>query len=112
IFVPGVSWTSARNWLSSSSNVMDRVVGPKANYVFEVQQYFDKDFTGTQAEAWDPTSVRTTLAGFTNWARERHKRGFLGEFGVGPDQNCLTLLVEMIYFMEENYHACDGCTHS
>jgi len=111
IFVPGVSWTSARNWLSSSSNVMDRIVDPKANYVYEVHQYFDQDFTGTHAECRDPTSVRATLAGFTNWARERHKRGFLGEFGVGPDQNCLTLLEELLKFMEENSDVWVGWTY-
>ena len=111
IFVPGVSWTSARNWVSSSSKIMDRIVDPNDNYVYEVHQYFDQDFRGTHPECRDPTSIRATLVGFTNWARERHKRGFLGEFGVGTDQNCLNLLEELLKFMEENSDVWIGWTY-
>jgi endoglucanase len=81
---------------------MLRIVDPKENYVYEVHQYFDRNFTGTHAECQNPAIGRGTLAGFTNWAREHHKRGFLGEFGVGPDQNCLTVLADVLKFMEEN----------
>jgi endoglucanase len=111
VFVPGVSWTSARNWLKSSADVMRQVVDPKENYVYEVHQYFDQDFRGTRPECRDPTSIRATLTGFTNWAREHHKRGFLGEFAVGPDHNCLDLLDELLKFMEENSDVWVGWTY-
>ena len=116
IFVPGNYWTSARSWLggnhgTQNSEVMLRIVDPKENYLYEVHQYFDRDFSGTHAECQKSEIGRATLVGFTKWAREHHKRGFLGEFGVGPDQNCLALLEDVLKFMEENPDVWVGWTY-
>lgn len=42
------------------------------------------------------------MAVFTNWAIANGKKGFLGEFGGGTSQTCLTAINNMIAHMENN----------
>lgn len=107
IMVPGNGWSSARDWASSkygtpNSRAMLNLVDPGQNYVFEVHQYFNKDFTGAQADCQSVDIGVTSLTPFTNWARDRRKRGFLGEFGVGSDPVCLETLDRVLKFMAAN----------
>lgn len=107
IMVPGNGWSSARDWVGSSygtsnSTVMLDVLDPGRNYVFEVHQYFDRDFTGTHAQCQSEDIGVRTLTPFTRWAREHGRRGFLGEFGVGSDQTCLAALDNVLRFLADN----------
>ncbi|HWP26986.1 MAG TPA: glycoside hydrolase family 5 protein [Xanthobacteraceae bacterium] len=107
ILVPGNGWSSARDWLSSkygipNSRAMLKVMDPAKNYVFEVHQYFDRDFTGTHAECRSVDIGERTLTPFTLWARKHRKRGFLGEFGVGRSPTCLENLDRVLRFMAAN----------
>ena len=116
ILVPGNGWSSARDWMSAkygtpNSNVMLNVVDPGENFVFEVHQYFDRDFTGTHADCQSLDIGVTTLTPFTRWAREHRKRGFLGEFGAGSSPMCLDALDRVLKFMAANNDVWLGWTY-
>jgi endoglucanase len=116
VLVPGNGWSSARDWTSSmygtpNSKVMSKIVDPDRNYVFDVHQYFDKNFTGVQGDCQSNKIAIETLAPFTEWARRKKKRGFLGEFGVGPSPSCLTVLDHVLKFMAKNNDVWMGWTY-
>lgn len=107
IFVPGNGWTGAHSWLSSrygapNSDVMLGVIDPANNYVYEVHQYLDSNYSGTHPACRSETVGVDTLQLFTQWARQNKKRAYLGEFGVGTDTVCLNALNAMLAFIDEN----------
>jgi endoglucanase len=107
VFVPGNGWTGAHSWLSRSygtpnGDTMLGVVDPANNYVYEVHQYLDSNYSGTHPECRSETVGVDTLRAFTQWAREHKKRGYLGEFGAGADPSCLAALGAMLKFMDDN----------
>lgn len=116
ILVPGNGWSSARDWMSGkygtrNSQVMLNVVDPSENFAFEVHQYFDHNFTGTHADCQSDEIGVTSLTPFTEWAREHHKRGFLGEFGAGANPICLDALDRVLKFMAVNNDVWLGWTY-
>jgi endoglucanase len=116
ILVPGNGWSSARDWMSlkygtPNSNVMLNVVDPGENFVFDVHQYFDRDFTGTHADCQSLDIGVRSLTPFTQWAREHRKRGFLGEFGAGSNPECLKALDRVLQFMAANNDIWLGWTY-
>jgi endoglucanase len=106
IFVPGTNWTGARTWTAGTgandNRVMLGVVDSGNNYAYEVHQYLDSDFSGTHATCQSTTIGATSLQDFVSWLRTSGKHGFLGEFGGGPDQTCLTALDGMMTAIESN----------
>lgn len=107
ILVPGTGWTSAHGWTgrkygTPNSVVMLNVVDPANNNVFDIHQYFDRDFSGTHRECQSANIGVASLKTFTQWARDHRKRGFLGEFGAGSSQTCLDALDRTLNFMAEN----------
>jgi endoglucanase len=107
ILVPGNGWSSARSWVDDdygtpNGEVMLNVADPDNNFVYEVHQYFNDDFTGRNADCQSVDIGIKTLTPFTEWARKHRKRGFLGEFGVGSSRTCLNALDRVLRFMNEN----------
>lgn len=107
VFVPGNGWTGAHSWRSRSygtpnADVMLGVVDPADNYVYEVHQYLDSNYSGTKPECRNETVGMTTLKAFTDWLRQHNKRGYLGEFGAGADPTCLAALDGMLKFLGDN----------
>ncbi len=87
VLVPGNAWTGAHSWFDSwygtpNAQVMLSIVDPTNNFAFEVHQYLDSDSSGTSSTIVSPTIGAERLAGFTDWCRTNHRRGFLGEFAV------------------------------
>jgi endoglucanase len=121
ILVPGNGWSSARTWVtrgltsrnygSLNGKVMLNVVDPANNYIYEVHQYFNRDWTGTKPDCQSVDIGIRTLTPFTLWARENRKRGFLGEFGVGSSPTCLAALERVLKFMAENNDVWQGWTY-
>ena len=104
VLVPGVGWTSAHGWMSwrygtPNSEVMLKVVDPGNNFAYDVHQYFDSNYSGTNPECQSTEVGVVALKVFTQWARYHRKRGFLGEFGAGPDQKCLETLDRTLSYM-------------
>lgn len=107
IFVPGNGWTGAHSWLSRgygtpNAEAMLGIVDPAENYVYEVHQYLDSNFSGTHPECRNETVGVTTLKAFTDWLRQHNKRGYLGEFGAGTDPVCMAALDAMLKFIDDN----------
>jgi endoglucanase len=107
VFVPGNGWTGAHSWLSRgygtpNAEAMLGIVDPADNYVYEVHQYLDSNYSGTHPECRNETVGVTTLTAFTDWLRQHRKRGYLGEFGAGTDPVCMAALDAMLKFIDDN----------
>lgn len=116
ILVAGNGWSSARDWAASyygtpNSEVMLNSFDPGMNTVFEVQQNFDSDFSGTHADCRDAMVGVESLKSFTNWARKNRRRGFLSQFGVGTSETCLDALDNVLQFMADNNDVWLGWTY-
>jgi endoglucanase len=116
ILVPGNGWTGAHSWMSRNygtpnGEAMLGVVDPADNYAFEVHQYLDADFSGTKPQCRSEAAGVKALTIFANWARQHGKRGFLGEFGAGPDPVCLAALEAMLRLMADNRDVWLGWTY-
>jgi endoglucanase len=116
ILVPGNGWTGAHSWFSNSygtpnSEVMLKVADPANNFVYEVHQYLDSDYSGTHPQCQSEHIGVETLIAFTQWLRQNRRRGFLGEFGGGVDATCLAALDAMLGFMSQNKDVWLGWTY-
>jgi endoglucanase len=80
IMVPGAGWTGAHAWISDG-NAAAFEDFRDSNFMFEVHQYLDPDSSGTDPQSYAPGAGEARLRAFTDWARARACRGFLGEFG-------------------------------
>ena len=107
ILVPGNGWSSARTWVdgdygSPNGAVMLNVKDPADNFVYEVHQYFNSDWSGASADCQSVDVGISTLTPVTDWARKHGKRVFLGEIGVGSGTTCLDALDRTISFIDAN----------
>lgn len=116
ILVPGNYYTGAWSWSSgigrgnANSTVMGALVDPDDNFLFEVHQYLDANYSGTSPTiAHNPIE---TLAAFTEWLRTTGNRGFLGEFAVAEGTAQETAVTEMLTYLEapENAGLWEGWT--
>jgi endoglucanase len=106
ITVPGNAWTGAHSWNQSwygtpNATALLNFVDPGNNFAVEVHQYFDSDFSGTQA-ACSITDATQVLSGFTSWLATHNLRGFLGEFAGGNNSNCRLVITSALQYMENN----------
>lgn len=116
VFVPGNGYSGGQSWFKKgygtpNAAVMLGVSDPDDNYVYELHQYLDSNYSGTHPECQSETIGVTTLTAVTGWLRRHHKRGFLGEFGAGKDPTCLAALDAMLGFMDKNRDAWLGWTY-
>ena len=114
--MPGNGYTAAHSWFGKSygtpnAAVMLGINDPDNNYVYEIHQYLDSNYSGTHPSCQNETIGVTALEPVTKWLLQHHKRGFLGEFGVGKDATCLTALDNMLAFIDRNRQAWLGWTY-
>jgi len=88
IFVCGDGWSGAHSWKKTNGNLL--LNDPADNLVYEAHQYFDRDHSGKYKEGYDDSGAHPQigverLRPFTEWLKEHHARGFIGEFGVPDD---------------------------
>ena len=107
ILVPGSKWTGAHSWTTgrgenSNADTFARFRDPASNYAFEMHQYLDQDSSGTKMNCLGPDVARKRMDGATAWLRANGHRGFLGEFGVGPDSECLRSLDALLDHVHRN----------
>ena len=93
ILVPGNAWTGAWSWNmtyygTANAVAMLGITDPEDNYAFEVHQYFDSNYSGTNTACQSTTIGAESLATFTAWLRTNGKRGFLGEVGAASNATC------------------------
>ena len=70
--------------------------------MFEVHQYLDADFSGSDPTCQSATIGADSLAGFTTWLRAHGKKGLLAEFGGGSDPTCLAAIDGMLAHVDAN----------
>ena len=111
VFVPGDAWTGAHSWLdNSNAAVMLGIKDPIDNYVYEVHQYLDSDFSGTHASCVSTTIGSESLAAFTQWLKQNQRRGFLGEFAAANNATCMTALDDMLAYIDKHRDVWVGWT--
>lgn len=116
VFVPGNGWTGAHSWFSKSygtpnAAVMSAVHDPGNNFVYELHQYLDSNYSGTHPECKSEQVGVAALTKVTEWLRQHGKRGFLGEFGAGSNNTCLAALDAMLDYMDKNRDVWMGWTY-
>ena len=80
IMVPGAGWTGAHSWVSEGNAAAFEGFEDR-NFMFEVHQYLDANSSGTDLQTYVPGAGEDRLRAFTDWARARACRAFLGEVG-------------------------------
>jgi endoglucanase len=102
VLVPGVAWSGAHSFVTSSSAEMANIADPLHNYAYELHQYFDSDFSGRADTCQSKRIGADSLKSVTAWLRANKQRGFLGEFGAGRGAVCLEALKAILHYMDEN----------
>lgn len=117
ILVPGVAWSGAHSWNSTSYGTpnavtMLQIKDPANNYAFEVHQYFDKDSSGTTADCGTNEKVGALrVAAFTTWLRQNGKKGLLGEFGATGSDVCSKVVYNLLDYLRNNSDVWLGWTY-
>ena len=122
ILVPGNGFTGGHSWLKnfyadespnssalgpngyrvgSNAEEMLNIVDPLNNYAFDIHQYLDSDFSGTNTSCVDATIGSRSLAEVTTWMRKHNQRAFLGEFGGGRGSTCLDAIRNITTYMND-----------
>lgn len=115
ILVPGNAWTGAHSWsqtwygTANSAQALN-ITDPGNNFAFEVHQYLDSDYSGTNSGCKSTTVGATALQTFTNWLKANNRKGFLGEFAGSNDNTCATAVDGMLDYMESNSDVWMGWT--
>lgn len=111
VLVPGSSWDGALNWTRSrNGEVMGGVDDPGHNFVYEVHQYLDKNSSGTTSDV-EVGSGAGSLVAFTQWARARRVKGFLGEFGFAATPDAMAEGQDLLRYMADNKDVWRGWTY-
>jgi endoglucanase len=117
VLVPGVAWTGAIRWLkprsygTPNSVALQSLTDPGNNMAFELHQYFDKDWSGSNGKCPNDAAGLKALADVTDWLRRTGHRAFLGEFAVGQDEQCLALLEAVLRGMRDASDVWIGWTY-
>ena len=101
IFIEGNSYTGAWKWTSENDN-LKTLTDPQDKLVYQMHQYLDSDGSGTSADCVSETIGKERLQSATQWLKRNEKKGFLGEFAGGVNQQCQTAVKGMLEFMEAN----------
>lgn len=121
ILVPGNGWTGGHSWKQdwyddanvpgfdengypngSNAQEMLRIVDSGDNFAFDIHQYLDSDFSGTEEECVDATVGSRSLVGVTEWLETHNKKAILGEFGGGRGATCLAAITDIAQFVEDH----------
>ena len=114
VLVPGVRWTGAHSWTAgpdSNADAMQSFRDPANNVAFEMHQYVDGNSSGTSSSCVDPDRAAARLNAATNWLRQNHARGFLGEFGAAPNAGCLASLDRLLDKVDQGSDVWLGWTY-
>ena len=116
VLVPGNDYSGAHSWTkpgfdAANAVAMQGIHDPCDTMAFELHQYLDADSSGTSPVCRDPALAAGTLADVTAWLRARGAKGFLGEFGAGPDATCRAGLDALLRTMNDNADVWIGWTY-
>jgi endoglucanase len=99
VLFSGIAWTGAHSWTKTSNGtVMLQAFDPADNYGFDMHQYLDKGFGGSNPIATEGIGKRI-LKSATDWATQHRKRIFIGEFSTGRTEASLRELRDLLDVM-------------
>ncbi|OJD35197.1 glycoside hydrolase family 5 protein [Diplodia corticola] len=109
ITAEGNSWTGAWSWVSSgNSGSMGDLTDPQDKLIYQMHQYLDSDSSGTSETCVSTTIGQERLEAATAWLKENNKKGLLGEFAGGNNDQCKTAVSGMLDYMKENSDVWEG----
>uniref|UniRef100_UPI0035CCA9A3 glycoside hydrolase family 5 protein n=1 Tax=uncultured Sphingomonas sp. TaxID=158754 RepID=UPI0035CCA9A3 len=115
VLVPGGNWTGAHGWIkggaTSNAALMASVRDPAGNMAYELHQYVDRNSSGTGSDCVSAEQAAASLAPASDWLREHHARGFLGEFGAPDTPQCLAALGSLLKAMDSSRDVWLGWTY-
>ncbi len=93
-----------------SSDPLQKISDPRNNFAFEVHEYPDTDYGGsdtcTTGSGGSVPRAMTALQTFVAWAQKYKVKGFLGEFSAGIDVNaqdtCETAIQQILTLVTQN----------
>lgn len=107
ILLEGNYWTGLHSWTSdngsgANSDIFIPTNIKDANYAIDVHQYFDANFSGTNANcvSLDSKLSQINLSAFMQWVQTNNVKVFLSEFGTGDSSICQTDLDQMLGFIQ------------
>ncbi|KAJ3047745.1 hypothetical protein HK097_011246 [Rhizophlyctis rosea] len=108
ILVPGISWTGAHSWISSGNGAAAlSITDPLNNFAFDMHQYFDTDYSGTNIPCTHRSEVFDAA---TSWLRANNRRAFLGEFAISTDSSCKGIIEDALQYLDDNSDVWIGWT--
>lgn len=107
LLIPGGQWSGGHSWTANwggdllpNSEFMHKIVDPENNFVLDIHEYLDEDFSGTKTECVHP--YPEALADLTAWLKENKLKAMITEFGGSNSTSCETMLTEALQYMEDN----------
>ncbi|KAL5365174.1 glycoside hydrolase superfamily [Aspergillus floccosus] len=102
IFIEGNSYTGAWKWASTNDNLAQLTDPVDDRLVYEMHQYLDSDGSGTSETCVSATIGKERVQSATQWLKDNNKKGFLGEFAGGVNQQCETAVEGLLAYMAQN----------
>lgn len=104
LLVPGNGWTGmaswTQNWYSNqdanpqpNSYYATNFVDPANNFLFDLHQYFDSNYSGTNYLC---TATMSVVTGYESWANQSQptRRSFVSEYAGSRDISCQNIVEE------------------
>lgn len=106
ILVPGNGYTGGDRWTSSdygtpNALLMDQVSSDPL-VVFEVHQYLDANADGKGSDCVSTSVGVERLREFTEWARSKGRRAWLGEVSAKNTKTCQAAVSNALSYVEKN----------
>lgn len=104
ILVSGDAWSGAHSWTTHNNLLHTQVIDPNNNLIFEAHQYFDSNYSGTYPnnQCISATDAVSKINVFANWLKANNLKGFIGEYNVPNETNCLKTLEQAVRTFKSN----------
>jgi endoglucanase len=108
ILVSGSGWDGAHNFVSGAGYGTPNAVAlatlhdPNRDMAVEMHEYLDRDFSGTHPDCTTGADAVRIMHPATDWLRQHHWRGFLGEIGASAQPRCLETLRHVLDYVDRN----------
>lgn len=101
ILVSGDDWSGAHSWNIKNSN-LHHLSDPSGKLIFEAHQYFDPSNTGFYhtPSCVSPSEAIRKVQIFGSWLKENNLQGFIGEYNVPVETNCMAVLEQVVRYFE------------
>jgi endoglucanase len=107
ILVPGNNWSGGHSWtqnwggdLLPNSEFMGKINDPADNWVLDIHEYLDTDYSGTLPECVNPYDE--AMAELTAWLKETGLKAMVTEFGGSNSAGCADMLSGALEYLESN----------